>query len=193
MGVTNSTNGGGRNIFKMGRTANLLQKNVNMLQIVVHLYIVSGAATLVLSETSRVNAEMRVSDIRRILGVATTQGLAGLQSNEFPFSLASQMFQKQFLDKGLYIQTFLCSYDIILGVECEGIRLNLTQPCRGDCNINAADEYRNYDGVVRAFVPCNSTEGAVVDQCIPEANVNDGTFNCRNRWSMKNCLNPNTM
>ena len=91
------------------------------------------------------------------------------------------MFQKQFSDKGKYIQTFLCSYDIILGVECEGIRLNLTQPCRGNCNINAADEYRNYDGVVRAFVPCNSTEGATMDQCIPEANVNDGTFNCRNR------------
>ena len=48
-------------------------------QIVVHLQTVSGAATPVLSETSRVNAEMRVSDIRRILGVATTQGLAGLQ------------------------------------------------------------------------------------------------------------------
>ena len=166
--------------------ANPLQMNCEYIanptsQIVVHLQIVSGAATPVLSETSRVNAEMRVSDIRRILGVATTQGLAGLQSNEFPSSFPSQMFQKQFSDKGKYIQTFLCSNDIILGVECEGIRLNLTQPCRGDCNINAADEYRNYDGVVRAFVPCNSTEGATVDQCIPEANVNDGTFNCRNR------------
>ena len=103
MGVTNSTNGGGRNIFKMGRTANLLQKNVNMLQIVVHRYIVSGAATLVLSETSRVNAEMRVSDIRRILGVATTQGLAGFGSNEFPSSFASQMLQKQFPDKRVNI------------------------------------------------------------------------------------------
>ena len=111
-----------------------------------------------------------------------------------PPHLHPRCFKNNFLIRvNMYIQTFLCSYDIILGVECEGIRLNLTQPCRGNCNINAADEYRNYDGVVRAFVPCNSTEGAAVDQCIPEANVNDGTFNCRNRWSMKNCLNPNTM
>ena len=61
--------------------ANLLQMNSEIAnptsQIVVHLQTVSGAATPVLSETSRVNAEMRVSDIRRILGVATTQGLAG--------------------------------------------------------------------------------------------------------------------
>ena len=72
-------------------------------QIDVHLQIVPGAATPVLSETSPVNAEMRVSDTRRILGVVTTQGLAGLQSNEFPSSFASQMLQKQFPDKGKYI------------------------------------------------------------------------------------------
>ena len=183
-----------------------MQKNVNVLQIQNEIHPSAnclqhpGVATPVLSETSRVNAEMRVSDIRRILGVATTQGLAGLQWNEFPSSFPSHIllevtggFENNFLVMNKYIQTFLCSYDIILGVECKGTRLNLTQQCRGDCNINAADEYRNYDGVVRAFVPCNSTEGATVDQCIPEANVNDGTFNCRNRWSMKNCLNHNTM
>ena len=82
--------------------ANPLQMNCKYIanptsQIVVHLQIVSGAATPVLSETSLVNAEMRVSDIRRILGVATTQGLAGFNQMSSPPHFLPRCSKNNFL------------------------------------------------------------------------------------------------
>ena len=78
--------------------------------------------------------------------------------------------------------SFCSKEDSLQGVQCNGTTKSLTEPCREKCNIFPKDEYRNYHGVIRAFVPCNTTvEGASVSQCVPEAKVNDGSFNCKNR------------
>lgn len=84
---------------------------------------------------------------------------------------------------GINIFVSFCSQDDpLVAVKCNGTKLKLTEPCREKCNIFPADEYRNYHGVIRAFVSCRTTvEGATITQCVPEAKVNDGSFNCRNR------------
>ena len=69
-----------------------------------------------------------------------------------------------------------------MGAFCEGTKVGLTEPCREKCNIFPEDSYRNYVGIIRAFVPCSTTvKGAKITQCVPEANINDGSFNCKNR------------
>ena len=74
-----------------------------------------------------------------------------------------------------------------MGAKCNGTKVSLTEPCSGECNIFPSDEYRNYAGVIRAFVSCNTTNVVLmpgtsnITQCVPEAKVNDGAFNCRNR------------
>ena len=68
----------------------------------------------------------------------------------------------------------------LIGADCTGTALNLTQACNERCNYYKEDEYRNWNGVHRSYVPCNATN-LTITQCIPEAEVRDGKFNCRNR------------
>ena len=67
-----------------------------------------------------------------------------------------------------------------IGVDCiDGKALNLTEPCRRKCNYYAEDE-GNYGGVLRSHVPCNVTNMNTT-QCIPEGEMRDGKFQCKNR------------
>ena len=105
------------------------------------------------------------------------------QGKRSPNFLGNLFLLKAHFTFGINIFVSFCSQDDpLVAVKCNGTKLKLTEPCREKCNIFPADEYRNYHGVIRAFVSCRTTvEGATITQCVPEAKVNDGSFNCRNR------------
>lgn len=67
-----------------------------------------------------------------------------------------------------------------IGADCTGTALNLTQPCNQTCNYYEEDDFRNQDGVYRSYVPCD-VDNLTITQCIPETEVRDGKFDCRNR------------
>ena len=66
------------------------------------------------------------------------------------------------------------------GADCTGTALNLTQACNQTCNYYEEDPYRNVAGVRRSYAPCQ-VDNLTTTQCIPEAEVRDGKFDCRNR------------
>ncbi len=63
-----------------------------------------------------------------------------------------------------------------IGADCSGKPLNLTQACNQTCNYYKDDKYRGQ----RSFVACNTTE-LNITQCIPETDLRNGKFDCRNR------------
>ena len=67
-----------------------------------------------------------------------------------------------------------------IGAHCNGRALNLTEPCRGGCNFYKEDSSRNVNGVVRGYIPCN-TSTKTITQCIKEHDVRDGKFDCKSR------------
>ena len=56
----------------------------------------------------------------------------------------------------------------------------MTQACNQTCNYYEEDEYRNFIGILRSYVPCQ-VDNLTTTQCIPEAEEKDGVFDCRNR------------
>ena len=43
------------------------------------------------------------------------------------------------------------------GAECSGRALNLKKTCNRKCNFYKEDEDRNFDGLLRGYVPCNAS------------------------------------
>ena len=68
----------------------------------------------------------------------------------------------------------------MIGAECSGTALKLEQSCNGTCNDHEQDPGRNWEGVLRSFVPCN-VNNLKTTQCIREDKYSDGDVDCRNR------------
>ena len=69
----------------------------------------------------------------------------------------------------------------LIGAECLGKVLNLTKPCRGVCNHHEGE--RNTGGVNRDHIPCKSNVANTnTSQCILEPLMNDGKYDCKNRF-----------
>ena len=68
----------------------------------------------------------------------------------------------------------------MIGAECSGAALKLEQSCNGTCNDHEQDPGRNWEGVLRSFVPCN-VNNLKTTQCIREDKYRDGDVDCKNR------------
>ena len=69
----------------------------------------------------------------------------------------------------------------LIGAQCAGVALNLTQPCKNrTCNYFEKDESRNVQNILRSHVPCKSSNSEI-KECIQEFKERDNMFNCRNR------------
>ena len=66
------------------------------------------------------------------------------------------------------------------GAECTGRALNLKKTCNRKCNFYKEDEDRNFDGLLRGYVPCNASH-VTITECVQEDKMRDGRYDCRNR------------
>ena len=66
---------------------------------------------------------------------------------------------------------------MVIGAQCVGTPLQLTQPCNHSCNYYDADKFRNAKSVFRAYMPCQTTKMEVT-QCLAEHEMRDGKFQC---------------
>ena len=53
----------------------------------------------------------------------------------------------------------------LIGAECSGTPIKLTESCNETCNGDVKDSSRNRYGVMRSYVPCNVTN-VKIKQCI---------------------------
>ena len=53
------------------------------------------------------------------------------------------------------------------GAECSGRALNLKKTCNRKCNFYKEDEDRNFDGLLRVYVPCNASH-VTITECVQE-------------------------
>ena len=67
----------------------------------------------------------------------------------------------------------------IIGAECIGRALNLTEACDQKCNYYEEDRYRNRGDVLRSHMPCNASH-LNITECLQEAKMRDGKYDCRN-------------
>ena len=70
--------------------------------------------------------------------------------------------------------------DKIIGAECTGRELNLTQACDQKCNYYPNDTDRNRDGILRSHMPCDAPPMEITE-CLQEDKMMDGKYDCRNR------------
>ena len=69
---------------------------------------------------------------------------------------------------------------------CDGEAQNLTQPCRGVCNDNPEDQYRDYRLLIRSYMDvCSSGE-----ECVPEYGSCQGTAQCSDLSDLRWCKQP---
>ena len=68
----------------------------------------------------------------------------------------------------------------VIGAECSGTPLKLTQPCNETCNGDLEGRYRNNYGFLRSCVACN-VANLKIYQCIREDKDKNGKVDCRNR------------